>query len=97
MSKRKLSTWKSVLISALITVAASTAVFVFFLNSGKASDCKPNQSDGQCGLGTFIGIFDGVLGAGVILLAGCIYVVVLLLRKRSQAKSLAGQETTLND
>ena len=97
MTNRKLATWKSVLISALVTVAASLAIFVLSVKSGEAGDCKPNQSDGQCGLSSFVGFFDGVIGAGVVLLGGGIYIVVILVRKRLEAKSLHRQETTLND
>ena len=97
MSNRKLATWKSVLISALVTVAASFTIFVLSAKSGEAGDCKPNERDGQCGLSTFVGFVDGVIGAGVILLGGGIYIVVTLIRKRSEVKSLNRQETTLND
>lgn len=29
--------------------------------SGKASDCKPHQIDGQCGLSTFLGALYGII------------------------------------
>jgi hypothetical protein len=96
MSNRKIATWKSVLISALVTVAASITIFVLSAKSGKAGDCKPNERDGQCGLSTFVGFVDAVIGAGVVLLGGGTYIVITLVRKRSEAKSLHRQ-TTLND
>jgi hypothetical protein len=94
MSNRKLAAWKSVMISALVTVAASITIFIFSANSGKAGDCKPNERDGQCGLSTFVGFVDGVIGAGVVLLGGGTYIVVILVRKRLEAKSLHRQEPT---
>ena len=77
------------MISALVTVAASITVFVLSAKSGKGGDCKPNERDGQCGLSTFVGFVDGVIGAGVVLLGGGTYIVVTLVRKRSQAKEIA--------
>jgi hypothetical protein len=97
MIDRKLPTWKSVLISALVTLTASITIFALSVKNGQAGDCKQNQSDGQCGLSSFVGFFDGVIGAGVVLLGGGTYIVVVLVRKRFEAKSLHRQETTLND
>ena len=94
MSNRKLATWKSVMISALVTVAASITIFILCAKSGKAGDCKPNVRDGQCGLSTFVGFVDGVIGAGVVLLGGGTYIVVILVRKQLEAKSLHRQEPT---
>jgi hypothetical protein len=97
MSNRKLATWKSVMIWALVIVAVSITILVLSVESGKAGDCKPNERDGQCGLSTFVGFVDGAIGAGVVLLGGCTYIVVILVRKRLETKSLHRQETTLND
>jgi hypothetical protein len=97
MTSRRLATWKSVLISALVAVAVSITIFILSAKSGKAGDCKPNEIDGQCGLSTFVGFIEGVIGAGVVLLGGGTYIVVILVRKRLEAKSLHRQETTLND
>ena len=94
MSERKVPTWKSVLISALVTIAAATIIFALSVKSGEAGDCKPTEKDGQCGLSTFVGFVDGVIGTGVVLLGGGIYTVVILVRKRSEAKSLHRQEIT---
>jgi hypothetical protein len=58
---------------------------------GRAIDCKPGQQDGQCGLGTFIGMSAGFLGAcGVLLfgIAGTVLNRVATRQKREGRKAI---------
>jgi hypothetical protein len=40
---------------------------------GKAIDCRPDQIDGQCGLGTAVGIIYGVFGTVLIMICTISY------------------------
>jgi hypothetical protein len=67
----------------LITSMLSIAIAVGGYAWGKAVDCKPGQIDGQCGLGTFLGLLYGV-GAGLaIFLITTVYFLVVAYRRRS--------------
>ena len=57
-------------ISVLIAIAA----FAFFglKHWGIASDCRPNQVDGQCGMSTAFGELFGIIAAVVIFVGGMI-------------------------
>ncbi|MEO6806747.1 MAG: hypothetical protein ABI286_01990 [Edaphobacter sp.] len=80
----KLALWKPV----LILVALSIAAFFPFLMVGISHDCKPGQSDGQCGLSTFVGAINGFAAAGVILIGGGIYLTILHFQKKKKAGTL---------
>ena len=45
-------TWIGVSVASLLVAVAFTIV-------GKMNDCRPDETDGQCGLSTFIGAFHG--------------------------------------
>jgi hypothetical protein len=58
---------------------------------GRAIDCSPGQQDGQCGLGTGMGMFMGALGALVVLILGLIGTLgEWLWRRRREQKLRAG-------
>jgi hypothetical protein len=66
----------------LFTLVVSVGIAVLSYQSGKASDCKPGQVDGQCGLSTFLGLVYGV-GAGLaILVVVTICLMVVAYRRR---------------
>ena len=72
----------------LITILISAAVFYGSMKAGVAGDCKPGEQDGQCGLSSFVGLFDGAIAAGVILLAMAVFTVILVFRRRRQRLNL---------
>jgi hypothetical protein len=51
----------------------SVAVAYGFHISGKSSDCKPHEQDGQCGLSTFVATGYGIVCAVVIVFGVGIY------------------------
>jgi hypothetical protein len=66
-----------------LSLIVSVAVALLSYQSGKASDCKPGQVDGQCGLSTFLGLVYGV-GAGLAILlvvTVCLLVIAHRLRR----------------
>jgi hypothetical protein len=66
-----------------LSLIVSVAVAFLSYQSGKASDCKPGQVDGQCGLSTFLGLVYGV-GAGLAILlvvTVCLLVIAHRLRR----------------
>jgi hypothetical protein len=61
----------------ILTVVVIASLFVVGgLISGKAGDCSVGQSDGQCGLSTFVGLINGLVAGGVVLLLGTIVVLL---------------------
>lgn len=56
---------------------------------GRATDCKPGQQDGQCGLGTFMGMLAGFFGACGVLLFG---VAGTVLNKVATRQKLEGRK-----
>ncbi|NYF81351.1 hypothetical protein [Granulicella arctica] len=80
----KIALWKSI----LFLIALSIAAFAPFLYMGIATDCKPGQNDGQCGLSTFVGFINGAGAAAAILFCGGIYLVILQIKKRNAARTL---------
>jgi hypothetical protein len=70
----------------LITSMLSIAIAVGGYAWGRDVDCKPGQIDGQCGLGTFLGLFYGV-GAGLaIFLITTVYFLVVAYQRRSATR-----------
>jgi hypothetical protein len=56
---------------------------------GRTIDCKPGQHDGQCGLGTFMGVLVGFFGACGVLLFG---VAGTVLNKVATRQKLEGRK-----
>jgi len=54
---------------------------------GRAGDCKPGEIDGQCGLGTFIGLLYGLCAAVVVAGGVSVYTVFALLGLRRRERS----------
>jgi hypothetical protein len=79
----------------LITLALSVAVAIWGYVLGRFVDCKPGQSDGQCGLSTFLGFYSGVLAGVAILLCVTVYLIVVYRRRRATLKSLSSEEIPL--
>jgi hypothetical protein len=71
----------------LITLALSVAVAIWGYVLGRFVDCKPGQSDGQCGLSTFLGFYSGVLAGVAILLCVTVYLIVVYRRRPGNAKT----------
>ena len=53
-----------------IGIGPVSGLLVYWI--GRSMDCSPGQSDGQCGLSTFMGIVGGVFVGGMISLASLI-------------------------
>jgi hypothetical protein len=66
----------------LITLLVSVAVAAGGIAWGKAVDCKPGQTDGQCGLGRFLGLLYGVGGGLALFLIASVYFLVVAYRRR---------------
>jgi hypothetical protein len=79
-SKRPL--WKSL----CFLIGISFLSFVLFSYLGKASDCKPHQIDGQCGMSSFFGFVFGILSGLVILTCGGIYLAIKRVREKREIK-----------
>ena len=69
---------KPIFVLALIAglIVLSACAFTMFHSRGVAVDCKPGQSDGQCGLGTSIGTLYGAIAAIVISIVGGSFVTI---------------------
>ena len=68
------------------TSLVSLAIAVGGYAWGKAMDCKPGQTDGQCGLNTFLGLFYGI-GTGLALfLISTIFFLIIAYRRRSVSR-----------
>jgi hypothetical protein len=66
----------------LITLLVSIAVTAVGIAWGKSVDCKAGEVDGQCGLGTFLGLLYGA-GAGLAILLGMtVYLLIVAFRRR---------------
>lgn len=70
--------WRQLLSTALLASLSLIAGY----GCGRAIDCSPGQQDGQCGLGTFVGILTGAIAGAVILLAGCSIAIWKLFTRR---------------
>jgi hypothetical protein len=68
----------------LVILAMSIGILFAGYGCGRAIDCSPGQQDGQCGLGTFMGIVNGVGFGGVFLLVASSLTVTDWFRKRRQ-------------
>jgi hypothetical protein len=78
MKARRLNLPVAWLITSLLSVAIAVGGYAW----GKTLDCKPGQIDGQCGLGTFVGLLYGA-GAGLaIFLSMTVYFLVVAYRRR---------------
>ena len=73
---------KNLTLAWLFTLVLSVVIAVLSYYSGRASDCKPGQIDGQCGLSTFLGLVYGI-GAGLtILVVVTVCLLVVAYRRR---------------
>ncbi|WP_183980957.1 hypothetical protein [Tunturiibacter gelidoferens] len=54
----------------LIVVSMASCAQLFGYGCGRAVDCKPGQQDGQCGLGTSMGLLVGFFAACGVLVFG---------------------------
>ena len=70
----------------LLTLVVSVGIAVLSYQSGKASDCKPGQVDGQCGLSTFLGLVYGV-GAGIATLSAVTICLIVVAYRRWRSLS----------
>ncbi len=75
------------------TVAVSVLAFTVCFLMGRASDCRPGQIDGQCGLATFMGMYVGAIVGMAILVIGTITLVVIAYR-RKHSSSADGRQAT---
>jgi hypothetical protein len=70
-----------------IVMALSLIVFLGGYGCGKVIDCAPGQQDGQCGLGTFVGLFAGAIAGGCVFVLGAVLSVVdFYVRQRQRAR-----------
>ncbi|HEY4048290.1 MAG TPA: hypothetical protein VGM27_15615 [Acidobacteriaceae bacterium] len=70
----------------IATTALSIAVFLITVHAGEAADCKPGQSDGQCGLSTFTGVVEGA-GAGLgLFVVGTVCILIVACRRRRKSR-----------
>jgi hypothetical protein len=60
--------WQQLIFIVLLALLVQFAGYEW----GRSIDCKPGDHDGQCGLGTFMGMAGGFLGACFVLLVGFI-------------------------
>ena len=81
--------WLRLLIVLLGAALAQLAGY----GCGRAIDCSPGQQDGQCGLGTGMGMLMGALGALVVLILGLIGTLgEWLWRRRREQRRRANEE-----
>ena len=71
----------------IISILISLLLPVIGYQFGKAGDCKPGQIDGQCGLGTFLGLFNGAVGGLVIAVCATVFVLIAVYRRRMAASA----------
>ena len=68
----------------LVVFVVSIVPVAVGLKSGMAGDCSPGQRDGQCGLGTFVGLLDGLGIGALILICGVIAVILQWYRAKKR-------------
>jgi hypothetical protein len=66
----------------MLSAALSLLVGYGIYADGKASDCKPHEVDGQCGLSTFVGLITGIGVGAVLLLVASGYVLYRAYKNR---------------
>jgi hypothetical protein len=61
--------WRRLLFAFACSFAIGVVVILLSYRAGVAADCEALgvKHDGQCGLATFIGLFDGLIGAAIII------------------------------
>jgi hypothetical protein len=74
---------RALVLRLIFVLVASLMIAAAGYGCGRAIDCSPGEHDGQCGLGTFIGMMAGVAGALVVLGVGWLLTIVALLRGKS--------------
>lgn len=75
----------------LIAAAVAVVIADRFYAAGKASDCRPGQIDGQCGLSTFLGaIYGGA--AGLAILGTTIVCVAVIAYRRRHPSTRRGDD-----
>jgi hypothetical protein len=72
----------NLLFAWLICLCLSIAIVLCGIFWGKSVDCKPGQSDGQCGLGTFTDVLFGVGGGIVVLSTVTVFILIVAFRRR---------------
>jgi len=91
MTNSHISFWRKptfVIIISGAVIALATVVFATFYYQRKAEDCRPGQSDGQCGLSTFLGLLYGAVAASIILIGGGILIAVRIYIARRAGRKL---------
>ena len=78
----------------VLSLLVSLLVGIAFYSSGKASDCKTGQIDGQCGLSTFLGSLYGA-SAGLLILSIATACVLIVAYRRRRAAREAKQSDRL--
>jgi hypothetical protein len=77
----------------IVLLTAALAQFAGY-GCGRAIDCSPGQQDGQCGLGTGMGMLMGAFGAALILIVGLIGTLgEWLWRRRREQRLRASEES----
>jgi hypothetical protein len=66
---------RPLLIKLLLIFALSVLIAFGGYGCGRLIDCSPGQQDGQCGLGTFAGLYVGVAGGIAVLCVGWLIVI----------------------
>jgi hypothetical protein len=79
----------------LIAAAVAVVIANRFYAAGKASDCKPGQIDGQCGLSTFLGAIYG--GAAGLAILGTTTVCVAVIAYRRRHPSIGREDDPLRE
>lgn len=73
---------KKLVLVWIASILIALPLLVIGYQIGKIEDCRPGQVDGQCGLSTFVWLFNGAVAGLVILLCATVYSVVYIYRRR---------------
>jgi hypothetical protein len=65
-----------------VALCVSVAIAICGIAWGKSVDCKPGVSDGQCGLGTFMGAAFGIGGGVAALSTVTVFLLIVAFRRR---------------
>ncbi len=73
------------------SIAVSVFVVVGGYAIGRASDCRPGQIDGQCGLATFIWLLYGIAAGTLIFVGVTVYVIIAAFKRRRTGLVTSGR------
>jgi hypothetical protein len=76
------------LVTALVSVVVGIGIYL----AARAGECRPEEIDGLCGMGTFVGLVFGVASGLVIFVGMGIYFLSVTFKRRQAARQQAHRQ-----